>query len=865
MIRTLRFSKGKQKDIAILIPNQDFNEDQIRKTYIQPLKAQGISEDDIIIITIELNAQDKAPVSLIKDCMEHVSKMLIAFQTTRVVVCQSQYFKYLTKKTKVEVNYGYPIASPIISDITVFASIASSVLFTKPNYIQYLNLSLQAVAYHATGKSNMFLGTILKNIEYPKTLSDITDALNSLYKYPALTCDIETFGLQVNLAGLGTIAFAWDEHSGIAFPIDLSDNDVGRIRMLLKFFLQHYQGKLIFHNATFDTKVLIWELFMKSSTDIKGMLFGLDVLYRDMDDTKILSYLATNTTTGNALGLKQQAFEYAGNYGIEFNDETTIVDYPPEEITEYNLWDAVCTWYVYNKHRNTVLQDQETVYQEVFKPALKVITQMELIGVPLNQKKVKVLEAALKQAVSKFTQRIRNSPIMAAFTEVLRENAATEHTARLKKKIITAADYADLEFNPGSPKQMRTLLFDHLELPVQGTTHTGLASVDDKTLKRLLVHPDVRGLTPIVTLLEDISELAKATTILGTFVPAFLNRTSLKNAWTYLMGCFNLGGTVSGRLSSNGPNLTNMPSTGTSWAKMVKECFEAPPGWLFCGADFNSLEDIISALQTKDPEKLKIYEEGYDGHCLRAFAYFGGQMSDIELALEQAAVAEHPAIINSIATKYPKLRQDSKSPTFALTYQGTWRTLIKNFGFSEEEAKSIEKNYHALYKVSDDWVWDRVVEASQKGYVELAFGLRLRTPILPKTVLNHRRTLPYQAQKEIKTAGNALGQSYGLLNTRAGNEFMERVWASKWRYSVLPIMQIHDSLYFIIKDNIQCLHWVNNNLIECMEWNKLNEIQHPVVGLNANLEVFHPSWAESAKIPNKANQRTIKKSVAQLQ
>ena len=66
----------------------------------------------------------------------------------------------------------------------------------------------------------------------------------------------------------------------------------------------------------------------------------------------------------------------------------------------------------------------------------------------------------------------------------------------------------------------------------------------------------------------------------------------------------------------------------------MKKIFAAPKGWIFCGADFNSLEDYISALTTKDPNKLAVYIDGYDGHCLRAFKYFGQEMVDIRQAEE---------------------------------------------------------------------------------------------------------------------------------------------------------------------------------------------------------------------------------------
>jgi DNA polymerase-1 len=293
---------------------------------------------------------------------------------------------------------------------------------------------------------------------------------------------------------------------------------------------------------------------------------------------------------------------------------------------------------------------------------------------------------------------------------------------------------------------------------------------------------------------------------------------------------------------------------------MIKSCFQAPPfdeegvanGWICVGADFSSLEDRISALQTKDPNKLKIYTDGYDGHCLRAYSYFGDQMPDID--------PDSVESINSIAEKYPDLRQASKSPTFLLTYMGTQKGLKKTFGFTQDEADKMYDAYHEMYAVSDQWVEDHIKEAQKTGYVELAFGLRLRTPILPQVVLESE-SVPFQAHKETKTAGNALGQSYGLLNTRAANEFMQRVWDSPYRYDVMPTCQIHDSLYFMCRNRLDVLEWVNKNLIECMEWNELPEIQHESVRLEAELELYYPSWADPISIPNGANRKKIKEII----
>lgn len=184
-------------------------------------------------------------------------------------------------------------------------------------------------------------------------------------------------------------------------------------------------------------------------------------------------------------------------------------------------------------------------------------------------------------------------------------------------------------------------------------------------------------------------------------------------------------------------------------------------------------------------------------------------------------------------------------------------TLVKNLGFSEKEAKEIEKAYHDLYKVSDEWVKAKMDQASKDGYVDVAFGLRVRTPLLGQVLRGHRTT-PYQAEAEARTAGNALGQSYGLLNNRAANAFMEKVWASPYKHDILPIALIHDAIYLLVRDNIEVVKWVNDNLIAEMQWQELPEIQHDTVKLGAELDLFWPSWADDVTIPNQASKEEIR-------
>jgi len=167
---------------------------------------------------------------------------------------------------------------------------------------------------------------------------------------------------------------------------------------------------------------------------------------------------------------------------------------------------------------------------------------------------------------------------------------------------------------------------------------------------------------------------------------------------------------------------------------------------------------------------------------------------------------------------------------------------------------AIEANYHELYKVSDEWIAERLQQACVNGYVTGAFGLKLRTPLLK---MNGKGKLHYKAAAEGRTAGNMLGQSYGMLNSRAANEFRERIWASPYRYDILLCGQIHDAIYLYWRNTVGITKWINDNLIACMEWDGLVELQHPVVKIGAELDIFYPTWAQATTLKNGMSKTAI--------
>lgn len=833
-----------QYPVAILVPR--IKKDEIKKEYLDPY---GLDPENVIVISLhQSRTKKKTPASEMKEYISsEIVPVLNDLGVSYVIVGDSEYYKVFTKQTKAELMLGYVVDSAYGDWKTLYVPNYQGVWRDPTPVRAKIKQSMDAFAAHADGTYEIPGTDIIHFQEYPSDPLEIKAWLDKLLamKCP-LTVDIEGWGLKPYSAGIATITFCWSQHEGIAFPVDLSDNPE-LVRALLREFFEKCEQTLIYHHIAFDVMVLVYQLYIKHIKDTKGLLRGLRVLLRNWHDTRLITYLATNSCAGNRLGLKDQAQEFAGNYALESIEDITKVELP--KLLTYNLVDGLSTWFVYNKHWQTMVDDDQLkIYNQVFKPAIYDIIQMQLTGLPINMDRVKEVKEILQKDNDDALAKMMSSEVMEEYIYLLNEKWVIKRNSELKVKRVTLLD-ADEKFNPNSGDQLITLLFEHLELPVLGRTASGLPETGGDTIKALKNHTKD---PKILEFLDALLAYKAVNKILTSFIPAFEKARPGPDGWHYLLGNFNLGGTVSGRLSSSDPNLQNLPATGSKYAKIIKSCFQAPPGWLFCGIDFASLEDRISALTTKDPMKLKVYTEGYDGHSLRAYAYFGEQMPDIDPNSVES--------INSIQDKYKPLRQDSKAPTFALTYQGTYLTLMRNCGFTEELAKLVEERYHIAYVVSDKWVGEHLDNAMKTGYVTAAFGLRVRTPLL-KQVIRGTRSTPKEAEAEGRTAGNALGQSWCLLNSRAGSEFMGKVRKSKHCLSILPCAQIHDAQYYLIKDNIKVIKYANDNVVQACEWQDDPLIYHDEVKLGGNFSIFYPDWSKECDLPNYANENEIIETV----
>lgn len=873
-MRNHTFEINDSYPVAILIKPTAFKKDDLIRYYVNPLKERGVAANEVFALTLEYDGQKKVKSAFLKQYVANMLPELKACGVKYMLVADSEYFKYLAKKPKAEPHHGYVLPCAIVGyeDMFVVLSINHQAIIYDPKLQEKIDNSFNALATHMKGDYIAPGSDIIKKAIYPEALEKIKYWLEKMMQVPVLTADVEAFALKHYNAGIGTFALAPDQHHFVAFPVDYKEiTDVisagtqyGEFvpnherRALLKWFLTNYKGKLIWHNSGYDVKVLIYTLWMKDLGDTEGLLKGLEVMTRLIEDTKIITYLATNSTAGNNLKLKFLAQEFAGNWAVDDIKDIRMI--PLKQLLQYNGVDCLSTWYVFNKYYPIMVADkQKDLYYQHMLPSQKLIHQIELTGMPMNKEKVSLLRIKLDGLLTVYSVEVRKSPRIAALEEELTQsNWVREYEIRRDKaknpdKILRKdqATFPKHEFNPASPQQKQYLLYTVMQLPVLDYTETKQPATGAKTLAKLINH--VRN-DEDKKLIESLISVAQVAKILEGFIPAFERAVAkAPDGIVWLFGNFNLNGTVSGRLSSSDPNMQNIPAKSI-FAKLIKECFMAPEGWLFCGADFNSLEDMISALTTKDPNKLKVYTDGFDGHALRAVYYFGDDLIAEGLNID----VTNPKSVNVLKSMDHPLRQESKAPTFALTYQGTWRTLVANLGWSEEKSKKTEQSYHELYVVSDKYIQDKLMEASKLGYGTVAFGLRVRCPLMEQSTFG-APGMPNETAAEGRTLGNAFGQSWGQLNTRAMVAFMKLVWASKYRLDILPCSLIHDAGYLLLRKKLEVVEWANKYYIKEMQWQDHPEIEHDKVKLGANLGIFWPSWANEITLPNDADQTTIRK------
>ncbi len=687
--------------IAILTKTNALNKEEFQKYYINPMIQQGVPQENFVGFSVEYDNPKKPTAKFGKEYLTtELLPELDKLEVEYIYCTDGNYFKFLTGVTKVAPYYGSVLPCKLkgYEHFNVVLSANYKGLFANDSLIEKIDLANKTLSSSFIG-SFRELGSDIIHYYKPvfNDLNQLKEELNKLLNFPALTCDVEAFALHHHKAGLGTIAFAWNKHEGISIDVSHltkttnSPNISNQVCLLLKEFFIKYTGTLIFHNATYDIKILIYKLWMNGLTDTQGLIDGLQVLTRNFEDTKIIAYLATNSCAGNHLSLKELAHEYTGNYAEDNINDITLIE--SSQLLKYNCVDCLATWFVKEKYEPMMINDNQSEVYIFFKKILKNIIQKELTGLPVDLVRVKEVKNIIQNIVDQNQEIVNNSTIIKDFSEIEKEERLAIRNSKLKTKVLRLEDI-DYTFNVNSNKQLVKLIHEFIGFEVYSFTQTKQPAVGKDEIKGHIKRTENKQ---VIELLEAILKIQEGEKIINTFLSKFEEAARGDDGWHYLFGSLVLGGTKSGRLSSRDPNLQNLPS-GSTYGKLVKSCFRGAPGiveisnfdsipattpeirqillriealiegnkilannrekfnieyaklveltnnkyldvftihtgWIFCGLDYASLEDRINTLLTKDKNKIRVYTDHFDGHSLRCASYFPNDVPEITTKL----------------------------------------------------------------------------------------------------------------------------------------------------------------------------------------------------------------------------------------
>ena len=404
------------------------------------------------------------------------------------------------------------------------------------------------------------------------------------------------------------------------------------------------------------------------------------------------------------------------NLASEFLGKTIAKDSPAPEIL-YELEEVL---------RAKLREDgMENLLDEIELPLAPILAEMESVGFKIDTKGM--LEYA---------------------------DALTELAEGLKRTIYMRAG---CEFNINSPKQLGEILFVTLGLPSKKKTKSGY-STDAQTLEEL------RAYSPII---DDILEYRQVTKLISTYAAAMPEvadengriHTSFKQALT-----------ATGRLSSQDPNLQNIPIK-TKMGRQMRKYFTAEEGYTLVDADYSQIELRLLAHISDDYTMCEAFRSGADIHRKTASAVFG---------VPEEAVNE-------------EMRKRAKAVNFGIVYGISGFSLAKDIGTTPKEATNYIKSYHLNYLGIDEYLERVVKEAEENGYTSTPMGRRRYIPELASTNGN------------LKAFGKRVAMNAPIQGAAADIMKLAMIKVHSALKRELPdaklVMQVHDELIIEVKES----------------------------------------------------------------
>lgn len=519
-------------------------------------------------------------------------------------------------------------------------------------------------------------------------------------------------------AKAGHAAYVPIGHDYLDAPDQLLTEQVLRV---MKPILEDEKIRKIGQNLKFDRGIM-----ENYGVELRGIAF----------DTMLESYVL-NSVAGRHdmdsladrhLNYKTTTFEDIAGKGKK---QLTFNQIPLEEAANYAAEDADITLLLHQALYPQLEAEKSLlhVYQDIEMPLVPVLSRMERTGVLID------------------------ANVLAA--------QSVQLTARLDELEKQAFAIAGEEFNLSSPKQLQTILFEKLNLPVVKKTPGGAPSTNEEVLEELADNHEL----PRVIL--EHRSLSKLKTTYTDKLPLMVDPKTRRVHTSYHQAV-----TATGRLSSRDPNLQNIP-VRTDEGRRIRQAFIARDGYCIMAADYSQIELRIMAHLSQDKGLLKAFAEGKDIHRATAAEVFG-------VPLEEVTGDQ---------------RRSAKAINFGLIYGMSAFGLARQLGIPRGEAQRYMDLYFERYPGVLEYMARTREHAAEKGYVETLEGRRLWLP-----EINSRNGMRRKAAEREAINAPMQGTAADIIK-----KAMIAVddWLQKENIDALMIMQVHDELVFEVRKEQQ--------------------------------------------------------------
>lgn len=547
------------------------------------------------------------------------------------------------------------------------------------------------------------------------TSEKIKELIKKLLQQEAVCFDTETTSLNVFEAEIVGVSFSFQSYE--AYYIPVSDNHQEALSVLeeLKPFFENEKIKKVGQNIKYDLSVL-----RRYGIQLKGYLF----------DTMIAHFLIKPEMRHNMDILAETYLQYSPVsietlIGKKGKDQLSMRSVPVSQIAEYAAEDADITWQLKNTFEPMLKEVQaQQLFDEIEMPLVPVLAAMEYEGVKVDKQTLQEFSAELAKDIQ-----------------------------QLDKEIQTMAGTT---FNIASPKQVGDVLFEVLKIVEKPKkTKTGQYATSEDVLIKLV------GKHPIVEKILDYRELQKLKNTYVDTLPELINEKTQRIHTSY-----NQVVAVTGRLSSDNPNLQNIPIRTTKGKEVRKAFVPRNEEYTLLSADYSQIELRIIAELSGDAAMIEAFHSKQDIHTATAAKVYGVDLT--------AVTAD--------------MRRNAKMVNFGIIYGISAFGLSERLNIPRKEAAAIIEQYFTQYPGIKTYMDKSIANAKEKGYVETIMGRKRYL----RDINSGNATVRGFAERNAINApiqGSA-ADMIKIAMIRVSKAFEQKQFKSKM------ILQVHDELVF---------------------------------------------------------------------